>query len=74
MTLDHANEMAAQFLRDARNGDYPRLADMADVMVDAPTDMQLLDALVEAFDMPAVDLVERLASIDVGTLKEAVAP
>jgi hypothetical protein len=74
MTIDHANEMAAQFLRDARNGDYPRLADMADVMADAPTDLQLLDALVEAFDMPAVDLVERLASVNVGALKDAVTP
>jgi hypothetical protein len=74
MTHDQAKEMYDRFMRDVSPGEYRRLADMADVMADAPTDLQLLDALVEAFDMPAVDLVERLASVDVGALKEAVTP
>jgi hypothetical protein len=74
MTLDHANEMAAQFLRDARNGDYPRLADMADVMADAPTDAEMLYVLAEAFDTSMVEMAERLARVDVASLREVVAP
>jgi hypothetical protein len=74
MTNDQAKDMYDRFMRDARNGDYPRLADMADVMADAPTDMQLLDALVEAFDMPAVEMAERLEKVDFAALCEEARP
>jgi hypothetical protein len=73
MTLDHANEMMAQFLHDAQQPDYPHLVEMADVFCEEPTDLEILDALVEAFAIPAAEMAERLASVDFAALrKEAV--
>lgn len=74
MTLDHADAMIAQFLHDAQQPDYPHLVDMAELFNDEPTDIEILDALVEAFDIPHAEMVERLTRVDVKTLLEVVTP
>ncbi|MGZ3349150.1 MAG: hypothetical protein ACXU89_09420 [Xanthobacteraceae bacterium] len=72
MTLDHADAMIAQFLHDAKQPDYPHLVDMAELFSDEPTDIEILDALVEAFDIPHEEMLERLTRVDVKTLREVV--
>lgn len=70
MTLDHANQMIAQFLHDAQQPDYPHLVDMADVCDEGPTELQILDAVVEAFDLPRDELIERLIFANFMALRE----
>ena len=70
MTLDYANDLVLQFLHDAQQPDYPHLVDMADVFCEEPTDIEILDALVEAFAIPAAEMAERLASVDFAALRE----
>jgi hypothetical protein len=70
MELERANEMMAQCLRDGRERDRSCLVDMADVFCEEPTDLDILDALVEAFAIPAVEMAERLASVDFAALRE----
>jgi hypothetical protein len=72
MTLEHANDMAAQFLHDAQQPGYPHLVDVADLFDDGPTDIQMLDALVEAFDLTAVEIIERLVRADFAALRREV--
>jgi hypothetical protein len=74
MNLDHANILVAEFLADAREPDYSHLIDAADLFDDGPTAIEILDALVEAFDVPAVEIVERLACVDIAVLREVAAP
>jgi hypothetical protein len=72
MTLAHANKLVAQFLHDAASTEYPHLVDAADLFDDGPTDIQMLDALVEAFDLPPVEIIERLVCIDFVALRREV--
>lgn len=69
MNLAHANNMVDEFLADARQPQYPHLVDMAEVFGNEPTDLQLLDALIEAFPMSAVEMIERLACFDFVTVR-----
>lgn len=73
MNLAHANDMVGQFLADARQPEYPRLVDAADIFGKEPTDQQLLDALVEAFPMDAVEMIERLICFDFVALRRELA-
>jgi hypothetical protein len=72
MTLEHANEMVIQLLKDAREPHYPHLVDAADVFSELPTDVQLLDALVEAFDTTPIEMIERLICFDFVALRRMV--
>jgi hypothetical protein len=74
MTLDHANNLVMQFLCDSREADYPHLVDAADLFDDGPTGVEILDALVEAFDLTADEMVERLARLDIAVLRAVVMP
>lgn len=73
MNLAHANNMVDQFLADARHPQYPHLVEAAEVFGSEPTDLELLDALVEAFPMPAVEMIERLICVDFVTLRRELA-
>jgi hypothetical protein len=72
MNLDYANNLVAEFLADAREPDYPHLVDAADLFGESPTDVQLLDALVEAFDTTPIEMIERLVCFDFVALRRAV--
>lgn len=72
MNLDRANKLVAQFLHDAGATEYPHLVDAADLFDDGPTDIQMLDALVEAFDLTAIELIERLVRADFAALRREV--
>jgi hypothetical protein len=72
MTLEHANELVAQFLHNAGATEYPHLVDAADLFDEGPTDIQMLDALVEAFDLTAVEIIERLVCMDFAALRREV--
>jgi hypothetical protein len=74
MTLTDANEMVDQCLRDGRERDHAHLVDAADLFDDGPAAIQIVDALVEAFDITAVEAVERLARLDIAALREMVKP
>jgi len=54
--------------------DHGHLCDLADAAATALTDVQLLDALVEAFDLPPLTLIERLICVDFVTLRREVMP
>lgn len=69
MNLAQANSMVAEFLHDAMRPQYPHLVEAAEVFGKEPTDLQLLDALVEAFPMPAVEMIERLICFDFVALR-----
>ena len=73
MRLAHATQMIGQLLADAREPHCPRLVDMEEVFKPEPTDLQLLDALVEAFPMPAVEMIERLVCFDFVSLRRELA-
>lgn len=73
MNLAHANSMVAEFLHDAKQPKYPHLVDAAEVFGKEPTDLQLLDALVEAFPMDAYEMIERLICFDFVALRREMA-
>lgn len=73
MTLDYANDLVLQFLADAREPHHANLIDLADLLDDEPTDVELVDALVEAFGMSSTEAVDRLARVDIAALREVVA-
>ena len=73
MTLEHANEMVTKFLHDVQQSDYPRLVDMADVFSDEPSDIEILDALVEVFDLTHNEMIDRLMGVDFDKLRREVA-
>lgn len=50
------------------------LCDLADAAVTALTDVQIIDALVEAFDLPALAIIERLASVNLAAVRGEVTP
>ncbi len=54
--------------------EYGHLVDLADVVAFAPTDIEIVDALVEAFDLPAITVIERLSFVDVPAVRREVAP
>lgn len=64
MTLEHANELFAQFMKD-----HAHLVDLADAFGPEPTDLQIVTALSEHFDMPRLDMIERLICVDFVTLR-----
>lgn len=57
MKPDHATALASP---DAIDPDHSHLVDMADACDEGPTELQILDAVAEAFDLPRADLLERL--------------
>jgi hypothetical protein len=73
MTLDHANDMISQFLYDAQQPGYPHLIDMADVFSNEPTDIEIVDALVEVFDLTHDEMIDRLQGMDFAELRREVA-
>lgn len=73
MNLQHANELVAQFLHDAGATEYPHLIDMADVFSDEPTDIEIVDALVEVFDLTHNEMIDRLQGLDFNALRREVA-
>ena len=53
---------------------HGHLCDLADAATTALTDVQIVDALVEAFDLPALAIIERLASVNLPVVRGEVAP
>lgn len=72
MTHDQAKEMYDRFMRDVRSGDYNRLADMADVMADAPTDAEIAYLVAEGLDISLTEAIDRLGSVDADALRQEV--
>lgn len=50
------------------------LCDLADAATTALTDLQIVDALVEAFDLPALAIIERLGKINLAAVRGEVMP
>ena len=50
------------------------LCDLADAAAAAVSDIQIVDALVEAFDLPAMTVIERLKQFDFVAILFEVAP
>jgi hypothetical protein len=72
MTLQHANNLVAQFLHDAGAAEYPHLVDAADVFSDEPSDIEIVDALVEVFDLTHCEMIDRLMGLDFNALRREV--
>lgn len=53
---------------------YANLVDLADAVLPDPTDLQIVTALSEAFDMPLGAVIERLICMDFVTVRREVAP
>lgn len=53
---------------------HGHLCDLADATATGLTDVQIVDALVEAFDLPAVTVIERLASVNLQAVRGEVTP
>ena len=73
MNPAQANAMVAEFLHDAMQPQYPHLVDAAEIFGTEPTDLQLLDARVEAFPMDAYEMIERLICFDFVALRRELA-
>ncbi|MFC3469158.1 hypothetical protein ACFOHT_04700 [Massilia oculi] len=54
--------------------DHGHLCELADAAAEALTDLQIVDALVEAFDLPALAIIERLGSLDFAAVRGEVMP
>ncbi|WUR15671.1 hypothetical protein E7V67_011380 [[Empedobacter] haloabium] len=54
--------------------DHATLADAADALAFAPTDVQIVDALVEAFDIDPLMIIARLICMDYVAVRREVAP
>ncbi len=54
--------------------DHARLVDLAEAFERAPTDLQIVDALVEAFEQTPVQIIERLICMDFVTVRREVMP
>jgi hypothetical protein len=72
MTPQHANALVAQFLHDASATEYPHLVDAADVFSDEPSDIEIVDALVEVFDLTHDEMIDRLQGLDFNALRREV--
>ena len=53
--------------------DHAHLAELADAEP-GPTDVQIIDAIVEAFDLTPCAAIERLLCMDFVTVRREVAP
>jgi len=53
---------------------YARLVDLADAAAPEPTDVQIVDALVEAFDLSPRAVIERLICVDFVGVRKQVTP
>ena len=73
MNLDHANKLVAQFLHDAGATEYPHLVDAAELFDDGPTGIEIIDALVEVFDLTHNEMIDRLQGLDFNALHREVA-
>jgi len=56
------------------NIDQSHLVELAEAFEAAPTDVQIVDALVEAFEQTPVQIIERLICMDFVTVRREVAP
>ena len=56
------------------HADQSRLGDLADTMAFQPTDLQIVDALVEAFDLSPLTVIERLICMDFCAVRREVHP
>lgn len=56
------------------HADQSRLGDLADAAAFQPTDIEIVDALVEAFDLPALAVIERLICMDFCAVRQEVKP
>lgn len=54
--------------------DYANLTDAADALAFAPTDLQIVDALVEAFDIDPLMIIARLICMDYVAVRREVRP
>jgi hypothetical protein len=54
--------------------DHGHLVDLADAAAAALTDVQIVDALVEAFDLPPAAVIERLICMDFVAVRQLVTP
>jgi hypothetical protein len=72
MTLEHASNLVAQLLHDAHQPDHSHLIDMADVFSDEPTDIEILDALVETFDRTHSEMIDLLRGLDFDALRREI--
>ena len=53
---------------------HGHLCDLADAAANSLTDLEIVDALVEAFDLPANSLIERLICMDFCAVRKLVQP
>lgn len=53
--------------------EHGQLVDLADAFLGEPTDVQIVDALVEAFDLSPRAVIERLICVDFVTVRREVA-
>jgi hypothetical protein len=56
------------------NQHYGHLVDLAEAFEGSPSDVQIVDALVEAFELAPVAIIERLICMDFVTVRREVAP
>jgi hypothetical protein len=56
------------------NIDHAGLVDLAEAFEAAPSDVQIVDALVEAFELAPAQIIERLICMDFVTVRREVAP
>lgn len=52
---------------------HGQLVDLADAFLGEPTDVQIVDALVEAFDLSPRAVIERLICVDFVAVRQEVA-
>jgi hypothetical protein len=53
---------------------WERLTDLADAVQPEPTDLDVVMAVAEAFDMPLLEVIERLICVDIVTVRRLVSP
>lgn len=53
---------------------HGHLCDLADTVATNLTDLQIVDALVEAFDLAPLTVIERLICMDFVTVRQEVKP
>ena len=56
------------------NQQYSHLVDLAEAFEAAPSDVQIVDALVEAFELAPAAIIERLICMDFVTVRHEVSP
>jgi len=54
--------------------EHGQLVDLADAFHAEPTDVQIVDALVEAFELAPRQIIERLICVDFVTVRQEVTP